>query len=156
VVALRLIEKRRGGHDKYSWQPFQPNVGDFNPNWWERRQPTLDNPWYVQVIDDEDDEVARIELDHKGFDTTYFVGAPQLGEESLEIQFFEVSSRRRGQNIGTRAVGLLTKLHPGRRLCALSMDADRFWSSLGWHRYEHVEQTEREPQNSPLFVQPLT
>ena len=153
-MALTLIEKRRGGHDKYTWQPFQPNAGDFNTDWWERRQLTLDNPWYVQVIDADGDEVARIELDDKGFETTYFVGAPRLGQARLEIQFFEVSSRRRGQGIGTQAVGLLTDMLPDRRLCALSMNADRFWSSLGWSRYEHVEQTERVPQYSPLFVQP--
>lgn len=52
-MALRLVEKRRGGQDKYVWQPFQPNAGNFNPDWWERRQPTLDDPRYVQVIDDE-------------------------------------------------------------------------------------------------------
>jgi GNAT superfamily N-acetyltransferase len=120
-MALRLVEKRRGGQDKYVWQPFQPNAGNFNPDWWERRQPTLDDPRYVQVIDDEGDEVARIELDDEGFETTNFAGAPELGEERLEIQFFEVSSHRRGRGIGTSVVSLLTKMYPGRRLCALSM-----------------------------------
>ena len=83
--------------DKYVWRPFQPNEGDFNTDWWERRQPSLelDDPWYVQVVDDELAEVVRIELDDKGFATTYFVGAPRLGDERLEIQFFEVSARRR-------------------------------------------------------------
>jgi GNAT superfamily N-acetyltransferase len=154
-MALRLVEKRRGGQDKYVWQPFQPNAGNFNPDWWERRQPTLDDPRYVQVIDDEGDEVARIELDDEGFETTNFAGAPELGEERLEIQFFEVSSHRRGRGIGTSVVSLLTKMYPGRRLCGLSVGADCFWASLGWNRYEHVDQTARGPQYSPLFVQPL-
>ena len=108
-MALTAIEKRRGGQDKYAWQPFQPNTGDFNTDWWERRQPTLEDPRYVQVIDDEGDEVARIELDDEGFETTDFAGAPDLGEERLEIQFFEVSSRRRGQEIGTRVVGFSSR-----------------------------------------------
>jgi hypothetical protein len=122
----------------------------------QRRQPTLDDPRYVRVIDDEGDEVARIELDDEGFETTNFAGAPELGEERLEIQFFEVSSHRRGRGIGTSVVGLLAKMYPGRRLCALSVGADCFWASLEWNRYEHVGQTARGPQYSPLFVQPLT
>ena len=56
-MALRLIEMRRGGHDRYSWRPSQAN-GDFNPGWWELRHHTLDDPWYVLVIDDGGDEVA--------------------------------------------------------------------------------------------------
>lgn len=146
---------RRGGHDRYSWRPFQAN-GDFNPEWWELRHHQLDDPWYVLVIDDDGDEVARIELDDNGFDTANWLGAPELGEEMLEIQFFEVACRRRRQEIGKTAVALLANLHPGRRLCALSMDADWFWSSLGWSRYEHIKQTERGSQCSPLFVQPAS
>jgi len=56
--ALRLVKKRRGGQDKYVWQFFQSNAGNFNPDWWERPQPTPDDARYVQAIDDEGDEVS--------------------------------------------------------------------------------------------------
>jgi len=147
LPGLELIEKRRGGASRYSWLPFEES-DNFTPDWWDRPRTYRDDPWFVQVLR-EGVEVGRIELD-EGIRCFKNYGAdPRLQSNALEIQFIEVSTDYRSQGIGTEIIRELAAIHPTRRLCALSEDADEFWASLGWRRYDHP----KEPRNRPLFIQ---
>ena len=146
---LVLRDLRRGpGDDKYVWMPFEVN-DQFNGEWWDRVPYLDDDPHYVQVLLD-GVEVARVELDH-GFRGSEHVDAPKLGASALEIQFIEVAVSQRRQGIGAEVVRLLVERHSDHRLLAMSEDADDFWASLGWRRYDHPDGPH---QYRPLFVAP--
>jgi ribosomal protein S18 acetylase RimI-like enzyme len=73
-----------------------------------------------------------------------------LESNALEIQFIEVANECRRQGIGTEIVRELAATHPNRTLVAFSEQADEFWASLGWRRYDHP----KEPRfHRPLFIQ---
>lgn len=146
---LELIEKRReSGKDRFVWQPFERSER-FNHGWWNHPLRVDDASIYLQVqlggV-----EVARVELDDRA-DFTHEFGAPRLGAVALEIQFIEVAPAYRGKGVGTQVIALLSAVNPGRRLVAFSEQADEFWASLGWERYEHPEQA---PWRRPLYIQP--
>jgi len=72
---------------------------------------------------------------------------------ALEIQLIEVSGTHCRRGIGTAVVRAVAATHPTRRLVAFSEEADAFWASLGWDRFQH----ETEPKYwRSLFVQPAT
>jgi GNAT superfamily N-acetyltransferase len=94
--------------------------------------------------------VGRVEFDNKVGLRHYGVD-PQIDSRALEIQFIEVSNQHRRQGIGTQIVREIETWHPERTLVAFSEEADDFWASLGWHRYDHPS----EPRwYRTLFVQP--
>jgi len=143
-----FVNRRRGTADPSGWTPFEPS-DNFTSRWWEGQSHNKD-PWYVQVIRD-GDEVGRVELLPKdGLNPSYGVD-PHLASTALEIRFFEVSSTCRRQGIGRAIIRELEAQHPDRALAAYSMNADDFWASLGWQRYDIPN--ERGPRSSPLFVQ---
>ena len=80
-----------------------------------------------------------------------YANVPVIGTERLEIQLIEVAAGVRGRGIGTCVVHGLAQMHPDRRLIAYSEDADTFWDSLGWDRFDHPEGPKF---HRPLFVQP--
>ena len=103
----------------------------------------LDSPWFIRVLE------QGVELDDPGdVNPTYF-GAPKLGAERLEIQLLEVAMDARGRGVGTQVVRLLQTRHPARRMFAYSEQAQGFWASLGWERFDHPE---GEDFHRPLFV----
>jgi GNAT superfamily N-acetyltransferase len=54
------------------------------------------------------------------------------------IHFFEVSQDHRRRGHGTEAAQLIADRYEDTALVAFSQDADEFWGSLGWARYEHT------------------
>jgi len=80
--------------------------------------------------------VARIELDEQVGLGHYGVD-PQVESRALEIQFIEISADFRRKGFGTKIVRQLEARHPDRTLVAFSEQADEFWASLGWKRYDH-------------------
>lgn len=152
-MPLQFVDHRRGSASKYSWvPPFDWSVDFENDQWWdEPRYHSVIEPWFVQVMED-GIEVARVEFDDPGGINPEYVGVPKLGGERLEIQFIEVAAAATRRGIGTRVVEGLAELHYGRRLFAYSEDADEFWSSLGWQRFDHRD---GQPQfHRALFIQP--
>lgn len=148
-VNLELRDVWRGpGDNKYAWTPFEPN-DEFNPDWCDRPPYLVDDPHYVEVLID-GVEVARVELDHD-FRGSKHIGAPKLGDKAMEIQFIEVAASYRRRRIGAEVVRLLVDRHQDRRLLAMSEEADEFWASLGWDRYDHRDGPHR---YRPLFVAP--
>jgi GNAT superfamily N-acetyltransferase len=148
-LELKLTEVRRGPADyRYTWTPFEPN-DNFTARWWDTPPIHDDDPWYVDV-QRAGKEVARVELDDEvGF--AHYARTPQLGPIALEIQFIEVSRAQRRQGIATELVARLAHQHPDRRLVAFSEEADDFWQSLGWERFEHAESPHL---FRPLFIAP--
>lgn len=152
-MPLEFIDHRRGPANKYSWVPsFDWSVAYENDQWWDKpRYYSVSEPWFVQVMED-GNEVARVEFDDPGGINPKYVGVPKLGEERLEIQFVEVATAATRRGIGTRVVQGLADLHDGRRLFAYSEEADEFWASLGWQRFDHRD---GQPQfHRALFIQP--
>lgn len=95
------------------------------------------------------DEVGRVALDQKVGLRHYGVDR-QLESNALEIQFIEVSNDCRRQGIATQIVRELEARHPDRTLVAFSEQADDFWASLHWRRYNHPTEARF---YRPLFVQ---
>jgi hypothetical protein len=149
-MSPRLIHIHRGPtDDRHAWTPFAPS-NEFNRDWWDSPPYRTKDPHYVRA-DQEGVEVARLELDHD-FQGSQHVGAPKLGASALEIQFMEVAATRQRQGIGATVVRLLQAEYPDRRLLALSQDADGFWASMGWERFDHRDGPRR---YRPLFIAPL-
>lgn len=154
VVILQFIDHRRGSADQYSWvPPFDWSVGYGNDQWWDDvRYYYVSEPWFVQVLEG-GVEVARVELDDPGGINPEYTGVPDLAEkERLEIQLIEVATAAGRRGIGTRVVEGLAERHRDRRLFAYSEEADPFWASLGWDRFDHRD---GQPQfHRALFIQP--
>ncbi len=149
-MPLDLIDLRRGSANRYSWiPPFDFSVAYDNEQWWtDVRYYYTDEPWFVQILDD-GVEVARVELDDPGGINPNYRNVPKLASPCLEIQFIEVSTGARRRRIGTRTVHALAQRHGDRRLMAYSEEADEFWDSLGWDRFDHPDGRHR-----ALFIQP--
>lgn len=146
---LEVIELRRGAEeDRYRWEPFDHDDG-FTEDWWHGRVPMIDDPWFVSArLDGE--VVARVELcDAADFDC-YDTGS-LLAAGGVEVVFLEVSTARRGQGIATRLIREIATMYPERQLVALSEEADDFWTFLGWHRVDRVEDS---MHYRPLFIGP--
>lgn len=151
MVSLVLVPVRRPSiEERYSWAPFEPN-DEFNDDWWCQPPYLRNDPWYVKVLQDEV-EVARVELD-ESFRGSAYEGAPDLGDEALEIQFIEVARSQRRRRLATRVVQAIAEENSGRRLLAFSVDADAFWESLGWDRFDDLSRGPHLP-GSPLFIEP--
>ncbi|MFI7515714.1 GNAT family N-acetyltransferase [Micromonospora echinofusca] len=147
MMELSFIQKcRKSSADEKILFPFEDNE-EFNPHWWKRFS-YLTGSYMLFEVRTGGVEVARIELD-SDVATDEYVGAPELGDVALEIQFIEVASSRRGRGIGSKVVQLLEEKYCNRRLVAFSEDADGFWASQGWNRYDHQEGW---PRYRPLFV----
>jgi GNAT superfamily N-acetyltransferase len=154
AVDLELVDHRRGAADKYSWlPPFDRAAAYENEQWWDDvRYYYVDEPWFVQVLED-GAEVARVELDDPGGINPTYANVPVIGPERLEVQLIEVATAARGRGVGTLVVQALADRHPSRRLFAYSEEAHRFWASLRWDRFDHPEG----PQfHRPLFIQRAT
>jgi hypothetical protein len=150
-LTLDFVDLRRGSANRYSWiPPFDSAVAYENEHWWDSAPYLVEDPWYVQVLEDSV-EVARVELDEE-VGIEHYTAVPAIGAERLEIQFVEVAMAARGRRVGTRVVRGLAARHPGRRLVAYSEGADGFWTSLGFARFDHPAGPESQ---RPLFIQPL-
>ncbi|MBM0255630.1 GNAT family N-acetyltransferase [Micromonospora sp. 4G55] len=147
-MTFDFIEKRPGPGDRLVWFPFADN-DDFNPSWWNHRSFYGESSYTLLEVHSDGVEVARIELD-SDVAIDHYVGTPQLGDTALEIQLIEVAASQRRRGVGTKIMQALVARHPERRLLAFSEEADDFWASLGWARYDHPEG----PRFSrPLFIQ---
>ncbi len=151
IVALQLINLRRGSVDTCSWiPPFDSEAGYENTHWWNSARGTTGEPVFVQVLE-AGVEVARVLLDDPGGIDPLYTDLPELGDERLEIQLIEVAVVTRGRRIGTRVVDALAESYPERRLFAYSVNADNFWASLaGWERFNHPN-----GRSSPLFIRSI-
>lgn len=152
-MPLEFVNHHRGSADKHSWLPsFDWSVSYENDQWWsDVRYYYVTEPWFVQVFED-GSEVARVEFDDPGGINPEYTDVPKLGKERLEIQFIEVAAAASRRGIGTRVVHGLTELYSNRRLFAYSEEADDFWASLGWQRFDHRD---GQPQfHRALFIAP--
>lgn len=101
-MAVDLVDHHRGSADKYSWMPpFDWSMAYKNERWWDEVRCYVDDPWFVQVVEN-GVEVARVEFDDPGDINPDYTGVPTIGPERLEIQLIEVATAARGREIGTR------------------------------------------------------
>lgn len=148
-MTFDFIEKRPAPGDQVVWFPFAEN-DDFSPSWWDYRSIDGNRSYTLLEVHQGGVEVARIELD-PDVAIDHYLGTPELGNTALEIELIEVAESHRRRGVGTKIIRALAFRYPERRLLAFSEEADDFWASLGWTRYDHPEG----PQlNRPLFIQP--
>ncbi|ORM27839.1 GNAT family N-acetyltransferase [Williamsia sp. 1135] len=147
---LALVDLHRPATaNKYAWRPpFDVEAAYEHEQWWDTVPYPLGDPWYIQVVAG-GMEVARVEMDNPGDVNPEYTDVPDLGPERLEIQFIEVANTAHRRGIGSRVVRALQERHADRRLFAYSEEADRFWTSLGWERFDHPNGL-----NRPLFISP--
>lgn len=110
-----------------AWFPFAPSSPGFEPQWWD--DPGLYGDGSICFdVRLGGVEVARVRLEET-LDISAYTAAPHLGDAILQVDFFEVAERRRGEGIGRELVDRLATLYPDRRLVAISLNlrADEFW-----------------------------
>lgn len=127
-MALMLVELARPAGERF-WYPFtyeEAGIG-FDDRWWYSRpvHPDESQSIFLRFLEN-DDEVARVELDEE-VSIDHYADVPSLGATALEIQLIEVHSAHRGRGIGRAVIALLHERYPDRRLVAFSEEADEFW-----------------------------
>ena len=146
---LELVELHGRPGDPYD-SPFDEHAG-FDERWWSRA-PWRDARWLEARRGGFG--VARLQLIEGGDGVNPdYVDAPSLGRDALRIQYIEGHADHRCQGLGTEAVGLLSSAFAGRPIFAYS-EADRFWTNLGWARFEHPEHAQHPSWHQVLFVRP--
>jgi GNAT superfamily N-acetyltransferase len=146
-ILLRHVG-RPAGVSRSTWRPFEPTLG-FNDAWWSRVPYATSAPHFV-TFSVGSTEIGRVELDHN-WSGSLHMNAPRLGAEALEIQLIEIAQDHRREGLGAAVVRRLAEEFPERRLLALSEEADSFWSSLGWDRYDYGTPPHH---YRPLFIEP--
>ncbi len=147
-MAIALMDLRRGDADRYGWLPSFDGNAEYDTLPWDDDMWRQDDPWFVQVLDN-GVEIARIEFVDPGNSIAGYPNAPVLGPERLLVHRFEVAVSARGHGVATRTLRALAQRHPDRRLFAYSAEADGFWGSLGWERFDRPD-----PIQWPVFIQP--
>jgi GNAT superfamily N-acetyltransferase len=143
---VRVHKRRFQSEDRYGWLPFTANDAFEHDHWWDHVSLFRDAFAYIEVRRG-GIEVARVQLDDDLHGGDY---VNLRGQNVLQVDLIEVATPYRRQGIATDVIGLLTDEYPDHRLAALSEDADDFWASLGWRRYDN----RREPMSRPLYLQP--
>lgn len=138
---MEFVEHPRGDA---SGAPFLRD-GRFHARWWDRWPPAKSAQFYGVALGGV--EVARIQLLPAPFPEEYS-GVPPFGWEMLKLHLLEVRADRRCEGLGTRVVEGLREAFPDRRFLAFS-EADGFWDSVGWDRFEHPD-----GRSQSLFIQP--
>ncbi|WP_433615413.1 hypothetical protein ACQP2P_11505 [Dactylosporangium sp. CA-139114] len=154
-MELSLVELRRLAGERL-WFPFTYDEAGrgFNRQWWYNDPVRVGSTSVFLRALENDDEVARVELDQK-VKIDHYAEVPSLGSNALAIQFIEVHNNHRLRGIGRGVIDLLRNRYPDRRLVAFSEGADGFWSSLGWRRHLHKD-PETAWRARPLFIQSST
>lgn len=139
---LTLIERPDGSGDPEG----------FTPRWWAPRL-HQDNSTFWAVVDEQDNEVARVEM----VDATWpgnYVGVVD-SPDFIKIHLIEVHAERRHHGFATATLGLPTERYIARRLLAFSEAADEFWETTGWSRHIHRDDDPAAPRHQVLFIQPV-
>ncbi|MGV0875183.1 GNAT family N-acetyltransferase [Mycolicibacterium sp. XJ879] len=149
MAAIELIEKRRGGADKYTWLPFESSDDYEREDWWDSPPYLEDDPLFLQALRS-GNEVGRVHLvDRKMWLSDSYGVDPKIEALALQIHLIEVPYTHRRQHIGTDIVRALVERHPNRRLVAFSEGADDFWTKLdGGRCYKHLT----DPDCQLLFI----
>lgn len=127
--------------------PFEARDG-FTQHWWNAVPYQYDEggiEYFSFTIDGEEVGRAQVLLG-KSPGSMYLV--PRVAGRYVEIAFFEVSLFHQKRDLGTRAIEALVSRYPDFGVLAYSEEADGFWDSLGWTRYEHSTSD----RSRPLYV----
>lgn len=129
------------------YKPFSES-DDFTEGWWDDAIHGFEPNQHFYAFFDGQHEVMRVEIEVQDILNPEYEQPQHPGPYAV-IHFFEVSEDHRRKGYGTDAVQQIVDCYRGMPLVAFSQDADEFWASLGWERYEHAA----EPENHrPMFV----
>lgn len=145
-LICRKVHPKHIEHHIYD-SPFAPSDA-FTDGWWNEVPYNYgDGGTEFLSFNLGEFEVARAEIEfNKSPGNLYRV--PKLAQRYIDLAFFEVAENSRRRGIGSAAVDAVVERYPGYGVLAYSEDADEFWASQGWVRFEHS----RNPRNRPLFV----
>ncbi|CAM4526950.1 GNAT family N-acetyltransferase [Nocardia ninae] len=124
-MTLEFIDRPVGRCDGFSSHSFEES-DDFNDRW--RSQLECRNWWCIKALCD-GIEVGRLRLRDRPDDFSEYSWAPPPRVQLIEIEFFDVAQRFRGQGVAAAVIERLAAAHSDRTLLALSEQAD---GSLAW------------------------
>ncbi|HEX9229522.1 MAG TPA: hypothetical protein VF885_23240 [Arthrobacter sp.] len=128
--------------------PFESSP-EFYDRWWRVGQPVYESSRTVLNIQGVlcGYEIARALVVDDRQPVSEAYGVPFSTQDFLEISFFETAQSVRRRGVGTKVVQMIRQELGDRPMIAFSEDADPFWASLGWERFEHEN-----GRNRPLFI----
>jgi GNAT superfamily N-acetyltransferase len=134
IVVLIMPAVRDGRAD---YKPFSRDMS-FEDSWWSGVAWGYDDGETEFLSFQQGGvEVARAELSlDKRPNENYHV--PSAGRRFVQVEFFEVSEDHRGRGFGTRAMRAVAQRYAAQCILAYSEEADQFWSSLGWMRFQNL------------------
>lgn len=133
--------------------PFPAGVPGFSELWWQRRcgrvndTPVITGTEYIQLWID-GVEIGRAELTDWTLSDSYIGISSEV--PTKEIWFFEIREDQRGKGYGRFFAQALKSRYPSLPLIAFSMNADDFWSAIGWHHYPRKDNDTL--GYNPLFI----
>lgn len=147
MTSLTLMRLNPDTSGSVVYKPFSES-DDFSDEWWDDTIYGFEPTQHFYSFYDGQYEVVRVEVEIQDVLNEEYEQPAHPGPYAV-IHFFEVSEEHRRKGYGTEAVHLVADRYPGLPLVAFSQDADDFWGSLGWARYEH----RTEPDFSrPMYV----
>lgn len=128
-------------------KPFSSS-DDFTDGWWDDAIYGFEPSQHYYSLYDGQHEVVRVEVEVQDTLADEYELPVHPGPYAV-IHFFEVSEDHRRRGYGAEAVQLIDDRYEDMPLVAFSEDADLFWGSLGWSKFEH----KTEPLHSrPMYV----
>lgn len=144
---LTLMRLKPDTSGSVIYKPFSES-DDFTDGWWDDAIYGFEPSQRFYAFFVGQHEVARAEIEVQHTLNPEYEPPGHPGPYAI-IHFFEVSEDHRRIGYGTDAVQLLADRYEDMPLVAYSQNADEFWGSLGWPRYEHTT----EPDSfRPMFV----
>lgn len=130
--------------------PFDQSAHGFNQEWWDipvSAYRDADHDWFVLRLDGE--EAARVEVNTARLIRVEDYREWPRNQSVAEITFLEVRADLTRRGIGTALVRKLAHRYETRILAAHPKNSDGFWESLGWERYDKIQDR---PSAPPLYA----
>ncbi|MFF2244288.1 GNAT family N-acetyltransferase [Arthrobacter sp. NPDC058130] len=147
MTPLTVIRLKPDTSGPVVYKPFSES-DDFTEDWWVGDIYGFEPTQHLYSFFVGQDEVARVEIEIQDFINEEYEQPAHPGPYAV-IHFLEVSGDYRRKGYGTEAVQMLAERYAGTPPVAFSAEADDFWGSLGWERYEHATEPYR---HNSMFV----
>lgn len=147
MTQLTLMRLNPDTSGSVVYKPFSES-DDFTGGWWDDEIYGYEASQHFYAFFMGQHEVARVEIEVQDDLNPEYRRPAHPGPYAV-IHFFEVSKDHRRRRHGTAATQLIVGRYRGTPLVAFSEDADEFWGSLGWARYEHADDP---GHHRPMYV----
>lgn len=147
-LQINVLDNVPLGGTSLMFSPFEESP-EFDDDWWRVGRPVYESSRTVHNIQAviQGHEVARALVVDDRAPVSAAYGVPYDTAGFLEISLFETALSVRRYGVGAKVVKLVGRKFGDRPMIAFSEDADAFWASLGWERFDHEN-----GRNRPLFI----